>query len=270
MKYLIKNTLRPLYQHIKSVNHREFNRLMDCYGAEPRYKEIKNVKFLDFVFDVPDLPSFVWQFKEIFVDDIYKFQTQSDTPYIIDCGANIGMSCLYYKKLYPNSKILAFEADEYIANVLRQNMKVNHINDVEIIDKAVWIDDKGVAFNIEGADGGCITTEKDNRIIAQIESIRLKEYLNSSQKIDMLKIDIEGAEVAVLEDCKDSLQQVQNLFIEYHAWRDNVQSLSRILQILELNGFRYYLENIAHRAVPFMNKGENLSMDLQINIFAYR
>lgn len=143
MKYLIKNSLRPLYHYIKNDKQRELDRLVDKYASKPRYQEQKAVRFLDFMFDVPDLPSFVWQFKEIFVDEIYKFQAQSDTPYIIDCGANIGMSCLYYKKLYPNSKILAFEADKHIANVLKQNMKTNHLNDVEIIDKAVWINEGG-------------------------------------------------------------------------------------------------------------------------------
>jgi hypothetical protein len=87
-------------------------------GGYKRYEKVDDVKFLKFSFDIPDLPSFVWQFKEIFVDEIYKFNSENKEPIIFDCGANVGTSCLYFKQLFPNGKIKAFEADPMIANVL--------------------------------------------------------------------------------------------------------------------------------------------------------
>ena len=48
--------------------------------------------------------------KEIFIENIYK-QTLREKPYIIDCGANIGMSVIYMKQLYPQAEIIAFEPD---------------------------------------------------------------------------------------------------------------------------------------------------------------
>ena len=237
-------------------------------GGYERYVEVKDVKFLSYSFDVPDLPSFVWQFKELFVDGLYKFETHSKEAIIYDCGANIGMSCLYFKKLYPNAKIKAFEADPKIAKVLENNLAKNGVlNGIEIINSAVWIDEKGIEFSSEGADGGSIYGN-ENKI--KMSSIRLKEFLKKEEKVDMLKIDIEGAEYEVLKDCKDSLYNVDNLFVEYHSWNKTEQKLSEILEIFEKNGFRYYIESLTKRKNPFINKGEKENMDLQLNIFCVR
>ena len=41
-------------------------------------------------------------YKEIFVEEIYKFETTKSHPVILDCGANIGISTIYFKTIYPN------------------------------------------------------------------------------------------------------------------------------------------------------------------------
>lgn len=270
MRTLLKNMIRPLYYYIKNKNEREFYRLFDKYGRVERYKRIDNIKFLKYEIDIIDFASFIWQFKEIFVDEIYKFETNSNIPVIYDCGANIGISCLYFKNLYPNAKIKAFEADPVIVNILKTNLVKNNINDVEIIDKAVWIDDKGVEFGIEGADGGSIYLNNMNKV--KIESVRLKDLLEKEERVDLLKMDIEGAEYEVLKDCYETLDKIKYIFVEYHSWNNTTQKLSEILAILEQKNFRYYIENISKKKAPFVN---NLSkadskMDLQLNIWAIK
>lgn len=260
--------IRPLYYFIKDKNYAEFYKLLAKYGSLKRYTPIKNVKFKNYTIDIPDGPSFVFQFKEIFVEEIYKFESDTDSPIIYDCGANIGMSCLYFKSIYPKARIKVFEADPIIVEILKKNLLRNDIKDVEIIDKAVWIDYNGVYLGIEGADGGSIKLNSDKKI--KVDSIRLKDFLESEYKVHFLKIDIEGAEYEVLKDCKDALHNVENIFIEYHSWKNSPQKLSEILAILENNGFRYYIENVNKRKNPFVNHGEELNMDLQLNIFGVR
>ena len=267
MKTLLKNMIRPLYHYIKNENEREFNKLYDKWGGCKRYEKVNDVRFLQYSFDIPDLPSFVWQFKEIFVDEIYKINSSSQQPIIFDCGANVGTSCLYFKQLFPNAKIKAFEADPMIAKILQSNLLKNGINDVEIINKAVWIDNDGIEFGSEGADGGSINAS-NNKI--KIESIRLKDFLDKEEKIDLLKIDIEGAEYQVLKDCRESLSSVKNLFVEYHSWNNEHQKLSEILKIFEDNRFRYYIEDISKRKQPFVNHAKEQNMDLQLNIFGVK
>jgi FkbM family methyltransferase len=179
------------------------------------------------------------------------------------------MSVIYFKRLYPKSKIKAFEADPIIKEYLQNNLSKNNINDVEIINSAVWVDFNGVEFFIEGADGGSVYGN-GNANKVRVPSIRLKDFIEKETRIDMLKIDIEGAEYEIIKDCKDSLSRVQNIFIEYHSWNHNNQRLSEILSILENNGFRYYIENITKRNSPFINRAEQNPMDLQLNIWGYR
>jgi FkbM family methyltransferase len=175
---------------------------------------------------------------------------------------------LYFKKLYPNAKIKAFEADPNIAEILENNLKKNKaVKKIEIINSAVWIDNNGLEFSMEGADGGSIY---GNNKKIKVSSIRLRDFLEKEERIDMLKIDIEGAECDVLKDCANSLRHVKNLFVEYHSFKKQPQKLSEILEILERNGFRYHIDGLTLRKYPLLPQISNSHMDLQLNIFGIK
>jgi FkbM family methyltransferase len=211
--------------------------------------------------------SFLWQFKDIFIDETYRFNSSRENPIIYDCGANIGVSCLYFKRLFPHSRIKAFEADPDIAVILEKNMFINGFSDIEIINKAVWIQDSTIRFGCQGADAGSIYMETNCR---EIEAVRLRNLLLQEKEIDLLKIDIEGAEAEVINDCDDALDRVLHLFIEYHSWKKNEQKLDEILRILRIHHFRYHLSSITARKQPFVNTSTEAALDLQANIFAWR
>jgi len=96
--------------------------------------------------------------------------------------------------------------------------------------------------------------------------------LESESRIDMLKMDIEGAENDVILDCGNSLKIVSNIFIEYHSYTNSQQKLSKLLTVLEQNNFRYFIRNDSSRNMPLINKTNksNPAMDLQLNIFGYK
>jgi len=234
----------------------------------PRFKEghtdlLKNdLKFVDSA-------SFCSSYKEIFKKEIYKFKSDNESPYIIDCGANIGLSIIYFKKLYPKAKIIAFEPDKTISKILKYNIDSFNLNDVEIIQKGLSNKVGKKKFFRHGADGGRIALPEDKNNIIEIETIPLINYLR--KPVDMLKMDIEGTEYEVINDCKDLLFNVKTLFIEYHSFRNESQKLDIILKILKDTGFRYYIEHTAGLLnTPFIQRKNNLGMDLQLNIFAYR
>ena len=88
---------------------------------------------------------------------------------------------------------------------------------------------------------------------------------------DFLKIDIEGAETVVIEDCADLLINVNNLFVEYHSFDGKEQKLDILLSILKKSGFRYYIYNFGNLSHhPFEEKKTYLGMDMQLNIYACR
>jgi FkbM family methyltransferase len=266
--YWLRYLLKEPYNSLNNAAGREFVSLLFKYGNSPRHKLTK-VSFGKYNLAVPDAMSFLWQHKEIFADEFYYFETTNPEPVIFDCGANVGMSVLYFKRMFPNARILAFEAEPAIAALLRQNLAQNSITKVEIIDKAVWTDNAGIWFGSESADSSSIYSNAEKKKVA---SVRLKDYLLKEKHIDFLKIDIEGAEKEVLNDCKDSLQNVQNLFVEFHSYINNPQDLAAVIGVFEQNGFRYYIDTNQHRTRPFTNhryRGNEI-MDLQLNIFGWR
>ena len=218
---------------------------------------------------VPDAASFLFIRREVFVQQIYKFNTGSPIPYIIDAGANIGLSIFYFKKLYPNAEIVAFEPDEKIFQVLENNVKVFNLDNVQLFKKGCWNREEVLNFYSEGADGGRIANDFDKNNIIKIETTSLRSFLN--KKVDFLKIDIEGAETVVMNDIKDLLINVENIFIEYHSFLGKEQTLDEILAILRNAGFRYIIHHIGiYSPTPYIDIASYYNMDLQLNIFGYR
>lgn len=213
-----------------------------------------------------DAASFLSMHDEIMVKEIYRFGSPNNpVSYIIDCGANIGLSILYFKQLFPEAKILAFEPDSEIFKILNQNIKIWQLKNIDLREAAVWKNTEPLYFVPDGADGGRIC---DSPGEVKVPAVRLRDYLECS--VDFLKIDIEGAESDVLIDCADRLCNVQNLFVEYHSFTNRQQNLDVILAILKRAGFRYQTQTVFSSAKPFMQTSTHSGMDLQVNIFAYR
>lgn len=268
MVYFFKLIFKSFYRFISDKQYRTFHKLAYNLGDKPRYKETK-VRIGSLKLLVPDPFSFIWQYYEIYVEQFYNFTCKKESPIIYDCGANIGLSVIYFKSKYPAARITAFEADPKIADYLEKNLKVNSIKGVELVRKAVWVHDQGINLVSEGADGASAFIEGSGN---KVPSINLKDALAKEDEIDMLKMDIEGAETQVLLACESELSKIKNLFIEYHSYRKYPQELASLLALLEKTGFRYYILSPSVKPMPLVYRFEKKAseMDLQINIFAYQ
>ncbi len=266
MKLALKLAFKEFYRFLSDKNQRTFWYLAAKYADKARHTEAK-VKFMDYSFRVADTESFVWQYKDIFTDELYRFETENREPVIIDCGSNIGMSILYFRQNYPQAKIYAYEAHPKIAKILKQNLAQNKITDINILNKAVWIDNNGISFADEGADGSSIFGSESK---LQIPSVRLADELEPFRRIDMLKMDIEGAEIEVLKDAEIQLAKVQNLFVEFHSFYERKQDLQDLLEVLTNAGFRYDIYSVKRlKKSPMLRFNEQKGdMDFQLNIFA--
>ncbi len=268
MKLLFKILFRGLFIFFKYPNQRRFIWLVFRYGDVARFK-MKTIRINGFTIIVPDCLSFLWQYKEIFVEESYKFKSNERVATVIDCGANIGLGLFFYKLNYPDSRIIAFEANPDISKILKENIDNNHLKDIEIYNQAVWINDEGIELSVGNADNSSIfgTGHK-----VKIPSVTLSSVLEREQNIDFLKIDIEGAEKEVIANCGNLLRKVSNIFIEYHSFKDKKQELDDILSILTQNDFRYFIKPVNDRLQPFINKTNKNSpeFDLQLNIYAYK
>jgi FkbM family methyltransferase len=216
-----------------------------------------------------DAISFYVSHREILLDEIYKFEPRSENPLIIDCGANMGVSILYFARTYPTAKIIAFEPEKEIFDVLQKNVDSYGSHNIELNNKAVWSSETELEFTTDRGMGGSVTNMYSNQTPIKVQTVRLADYLQ--QPIDFLKLDIEGAEYPVLKDCEPFLRNVSHLFVEYHSFINQEQKLEEILEMMKRAGFRYHLKQSFSRQRPFVDtilSCEN--MDMAITIFAYR
>lgn len=217
---------------------------------------------------MPDAASFLSAYKEIFVNKIYDFKSYSDQPRILDLGANIGLSILFFKTIYPQAKITAFEADPHIFRYVENNVHGNGFKDVELINKAVWNENCVLKFHAEGADGGRVAEAGDEKLI-EIEAIDIREFLGNYQ-FDFLKMDIEGAEETVFPACKEYLSGFNYIFLEYHSKAGQKQCLAELLGLMAENGFRVDIYSLMSSKQPFTKSKATSDFDLQLNIFAWK
>lgn len=212
---------------------------------------------------------FLHGLEEIFIQKVYLFKTEKKAPLIIDCGSNIGLSIIYFKNCHPDAKVIGFEPDPQNFQLLKENLQSFSLNDVEIVNKAVWKASDMLAFSSFGNVGSKLAESAEVTGVVMVPAVALSPYLEA-EEVDFLKIDIEGAEFEVLESCKAVLNNVKNIFIEYHSLPEKPQVLSRLLLLLEEAGFRYYIKEAwPNLRYPYMSQ-KTVMFDLQLNIFAYR
>src|SRR3990172_8915223 len=180
----------------------------------PRYQR-GTTDFLGRPVAFVDSATFLHGYKEIFQKEVYRFRASTQMPVIIDCGANIGLSIIFFKSLYPKATIVAYEPDPKIFAVCSENIRSFGLTNIVLCPQAVWIQDKQMDFSVEGGFSGRLAKPGDHNELISVPTCRLRNSLED--RIDFLKIDIEGAEHQVLMDCADLLHNVENIFIEYHS-----------------------------------------------------
>ena len=193
-------------------------------------------------------------YDEIFTQNVYFFETENPEPCIIDSGGHIGLGVLYFKSLYPEAKILTFEANPETFVLLQQNIAQNNLRGVRAMNFALsGEDNKDIALyvgkNFIKAWDSTNTIKPDlwpnmdryRKIF--VRSKRLSSYI--SEKVDFIKLDIEGAEYDVLREIRPKLGAVEAVTLEYHQTAENLSTrqLELIIEILCSSGFRYELRH---------------------------
>lgn len=212
--------------------------------------------------------TFLFQHREIIERAVYRFVTLKERPRILDVGANIGVSVVYFKSLYPQCRLTAFEADPRLAAVLRENCSNRALDDVEVIAKAAWVGSGPIQFQADETDAGRITDSRGGSGSIEVPAVRLRDWLE--EEVAMLKMDIEGAETDVLLDCADRLDRVENLFVEYHDFVGRPQRLHELLGLLIKSGFRITLLTEMEPPQPLFHRPVYKGMDFQVSIAGIR
>lgn len=270
---MVKNLGQGVIKKLKKISSNPYKQLgIDWLSLrklknQPAGKLYKQ-KFLNGEAFFYDSEEFLYGLKDIFLNEIYDIQLPSNAR-IIDCGGHIGLSVIYLKHHHPDAKIIVFEPDEKNYDLLVKNIHSQGYNDVDVRKEGVWKEETTLTFFSEGSMSSRIDNKgRENSTI--IKAVRLKDFLN--EKIDFLKLDIEGAEYEVLKDIRDKFYNIENLFIEYHGSFAHQPQLVEILTWAAQAGFTFYIKE-AHNVYPqpFNEKRRNQSQfDIQLNIFCFK
>lgn len=196
---------------------------------------------------------------EVFIDNGYRFEADTEAPRILDCGSHIGLSVLYFKLLYPRARITAFEPNPAVFQVLQANVAENGLTEVELVPAALSDQEGTVPFivNRDGTRnwtwGSSVVPQTwhdptQNRIV-QVPTVRLAPYIGEG--VDLLKLDIEGLETAVLVDAGEALSKVKEIILEFHGSTANPRNdLDTLLGVLRQYGFSYRIDQASVTVTP--------------------
>jgi FkbM family methyltransferase len=232
-----------------------------------------SIRMLEYELRYSDLLSFCPQWKDIFVDGALEFEARSASPRILDCGANVGMASLFFKRRYPAARVTAYEADPALFAITKANLTANGAGDVDTVNAAVWTSNGRVTFRAEGSDSGMIDGLAGGVVgpAVDVPSLRLRDVI-AGEQIDLLKLDIEGAEDSVLADCESVLHRVHAIVMDLHEFDPLVRQAPRVLERLTREGFVYAIDEfvpqpwrppVASAQSPFAGKALVWSMTVR-------
>lgn len=224
-------------------------------------RRISEERILSQTIHLGDYAGLVILFEEIFVSGAYFFASSNPAPYIIDGGANIGVSAAYFKTIYPQCRILAFEANERNFALLAKTAEGNRWKNVELWNLGLhrtegeldFYDYNDVVGSLSGGFWQPASAGAPKRVI-RVRTVPLSRYIE--RRVNLLKLDVEGSEHAILEDLEESgkLLQIDQIILEYHHHVEPGEDvLGKLLSLLERAGFGYHIR--APLALPFP-KGE--------------
>ncbi len=142
-----------------------------------------------------------------------------------DLGANIGFFSLIAARIVGSTgRVFSFEADPEIAVRLRENLAYNKFDHATVVQKAVWSEPTTVSFARVDAstspDRGLGHVQLDQSptgATITVEAVSLDSYTATHPAPDLLKCDVEGAEVAVFQGAERLLREKRPmLLVEMH------------------------------------------------------
>jgi len=212
-----------------------------------------------------DAASFLSAWDEIFVNRIYQIPRPAGrVPTLVDAGANIGLAAFFWKITYGEFEYIGFEPDPLVAACCRRNLVAWQVKGI-LHELALSDADGERLFLADGADGGRLLDGGGAGL--SVKTGRLSSML--PEVVDLLKLDVEGAEAVVLRDIAPCLPRVQNLFVEWHH-RVGEAGLGAAIVLLEGAGFDCYVHVACGQSQPFMGIRPAGEFTQNLNIYAVR
>jgi FkbM family methyltransferase len=197
-------------------------------------------------------------YKEMYEHGCYDSISLPEEPFVLDVGANIGMFSIYLKERYPKAQILAFEPIPVTREILERNIAQHGLMNVEVVGSALGAKtERDVTFTHYPRLPGnstrypeqkelqiavCIELYPDDDTVEQHQGYtvtadvdRLSDRIPAGRRVDLLKIDVEGAEYEVLEGIEAAdWERIDRIIAEV---QDLDGRLAAVNELLERKGF---------------------------------
>lgn len=219
-----------IYRQLKHFVTRLFWLSPMMGGLLPTAKFLIKVKGKPFAFGKILYQNMVVQFrncdstalKEVFVDQEYKFLSpilsEQKKPVLVDVGAHIGTFSLWCFQQNPMIQIYSIEANPESYKILTKNLEKNiPFDSFSTINKAAWDSDSFLKIKTDGDSMGNKVSKEGT---VEVQGIDFKDLvdpiLTKYKKIDIMKIDIEGAEESFLQKSDNYFSRIERIVIELH------------------------------------------------------
>jgi len=171
----------------------------------------------------------------------YKIHSDQNVRTVIDAGANVGYSAVYFAHRFPQATIVAIEPEDSNYQILVKNTR--HYPNIVTRHAALWPEPRSL-YVVDGLDcekySFTCETRANNMNSQAIRSCTMQQIVdeNKFHSIDIVKVDIEGGEKELFSKNIEWLNLVRTLFIEVHSgcWKVVFNTLSRFEYDCRLSG----------------------------------
>ena len=203
----------------------------------------------------------VWSVKETFLDQFYtRYGTEVGEAWVVvDIGAAIGEFTVFAALAARQGRVLAFEPFRESFKLLQENIKANELSNVKVYNEAVWGEAGLFTLDLSGREPLQapinLATSNNAHSHYSIQAITLKIILeeNKLDRLDLLKLDCEGAEYSILmQSPAEVLARVERIIMEFHdGFEGHVHG--ELEAFLEKQGFEVRVTpNMVHDEIGYL------------------
>lgn len=162
---------------------------------------------------------------------------------VLECGANIGYYTLLLSRLVgENGKVISVEPNPEVTKLLRINTELNTANNVDIYQAALGDKEEEVDFYIRGASNLSSMTAEDGEYVAgqKVQMMMADTMIKQLDlpSIDLIRMDVEGYEVEILEGASNIIQRhFPRFLIEYHKEKIGISRAEDALMNMDDMGY---------------------------------
>jgi FkbM family methyltransferase len=173
---------------------------------------------------------------------------------VVDGGGFLGLFALYAAtKVGPTGRVITYEPDPALANLLERNVALNGLTNVTVVRKGLWSSTTELYFDTRGNAGTIDFKGERGRVLVQKISVAsLDDEVERLQlaRLDLIKMNIEGAEIEAAEGCRQLMERFPVHFvIAANHYRDGEQTARRVQEALARGGYETMIDYPAHLSV---------------------